>query len=117
DQGITVFPRLVSAHERRPQAREMIGSEMAGLDALLGGGLDRGSATLVIGPSGSGKTTLSIKYASAAIKRAEPVAIYTFDEGINSLLTRGDGLGMNLTQHLKEKRISIEQVNPAELSP
>jgi circadian clock protein KaiC len=115
--GIVVFPRLVSALQHRPFQRETVSSNMAGLDDLLGGGLDRGSATLLLGPSGSGKTTLAIKYAVAAIQRAEPVAMYTFDEGITSLLTRGDGLGMNLSEHVRAKRITIEQVNPAELSP
>lgn len=115
--GIVVFPRLVSAHQHRPFQPETVSSNMPGLDDLLGGGLDRGSATLLLGPSGSGKTTLAIKYAVAAIERAEPVALYTFDEGISSLLTRGDGLGMNLSEHVRAKRITIEQVNPAELSP
>jgi circadian clock protein KaiC len=53
--GIVVFPRLVSAHQYRPFQPETVSSNMAGLDDLLGGGLDRGSATLVLGPSGSGK--------------------------------------------------------------
>jgi circadian clock protein KaiC len=45
--GITVFPRLVSAHHHEPVQRELVSSNMKGLDDLLGGGLDRGSATLV----------------------------------------------------------------------
>lgn len=115
--GITVFPRLVSAHHQEPVKRELVSSDMKELDDLLGGGLDRGSATLVLGPSGCGKTTVSLRYAVAAISRAEPVAVYTFDEGVNSLLTRGDALGMNLTEHLRQKKVTIQQVNPAELSP
>ena len=60
---------------------------------------------------------MTIKYAVAAIERGEPVAVYTFDESIASLLTRGDGLGMGLSEHYDKKRITVEQVNPAELSP
>ncbi len=115
--GIEVFPRLASAHNHRPFRREMVSSNMKGLDEMLGGGLSRGSATLVLGPAGSGKTTLTIKYAIAAIDRDERVAVYTFDESIASLLTRGDGLGMDLTRRYNEKKITVEQVNPAELSP
>lgn len=115
--GLVVFPRLVSAHQHRPYQHETVGSGLEGLDNLLGGGLDRGSATLVLGPSGAGKTTLSLKYAVAAIERAESVALYSFDEGVNSVLTRGDALGMNLTEHMRERRIQIHQINPAELSP
>ena len=115
--GIVVFPRFIPVHDDKPIERGTISSNMKGLDDLLGGGLDRGSSTLVLGPAGSGKTTLTLKYAVAAINRSEPVAVYTFDEGVTSLLNRGDGLGMNLTEHLRQKRITIEQVNPAELSP
>lgn len=115
--GIAVFPRLVSAHRDRALQKELVSSNMKGLDELLGGGLDRGSATLVLGPSGCGKTTVSLQYAVAAIGRAEPVAVYTFDEGVSSLLTRGDALGMDLTGHLRRKKITVQQVNPAELSP
>lgn len=115
--GIRVFPRLVSAHHYEPIEKELVSSNMKGLDDLLGGGLDRGTSTLVLGPSGCGKTTLSLQYVVAAVGRAEPVAIYTFDEGVSSLLTRGDALGMNLTEHVRQKKMTIQQVNPAELSP
>lgn len=115
--GMFVFPRMISANLHKPFKQEMVGSDMAGLDDLLGGGLDRGSSTLVLGPSGTGKTTLTIKYAVAAIGRAELVAVYMFDEGIRTLLSRGDALGLQLTQALEQKRITLEQVNPAELSP
>lgn len=115
--GIIVFPRLISANKHTTFWQEMVSSDMGGLDNLLGGGLDRGSSTLVVGPSGSGKTTLMLKYAITAVKRSEQVAIYTFDEGITSLLTRGDGLGMDLSKHFEQKKITIDQVNPAELSP
>jgi circadian clock protein KaiC len=115
--GLAVFPRLVSAHGDESLPKELVSSNMMGLDELLGGGLDRGSATLVLGPAGCGKTTLAMKYAMAAIGRAEPVAVYTFDEGLSSLLARGDALGMHLTEHLRQKKVTIQQVNPAELSP
>lgn len=115
--GIAVFPRLVADHHQNSMPKELVSSDMKGLDDLLGGGLDRGSATLVLGPSGCGKTTISLKYAVAAFGRAEPVAVYTFDEGVSSILTRGDALGMNLTESLRQKKVTIQQVNPAELSP
>ncbi len=115
--GMAVFPRLAASKRSQPFKQEMISSNMKGLDDLLGGGLDRGSSTLIMGPAGSGKTTLSLKYASAAIDRVEAVAVYTFDEGLSTLLQRGDGLGMGLTEQLKKGTIRIEPINPAELSP
>jgi circadian clock protein KaiC len=115
--GLTVYPRLVAVNHHVPFEREMVSSNIPGIDHLLGGGLDRGSSTLFVGPSGSGKTTLAMKYALAAVDRAETAAIYTFDEGIDSLLARAGGLGMQLRTHIDEGKISIQHVNPAELSP
>ncbi len=115
--GIMVYPRLVSSVRTSEPPGEMIASNIDGLDRLLGGGLDRGSATLVMGPAGCGKTTLALKYAVAAIGKAEPVAIYSFDEGVRSLVKRGDALGMKVSEHLENGGIRVEQINPAELSP
>lgn len=115
--GMFVFPRLISTDGGQNFKQETVSSNMKGLDDLLGGGLDRGSSTLVLGPSGTGKTSLTIKYAAAAIARDEPVAIYAFDEGLRTLLARGDALGMKLSEAYEQKKITISQVNPAELSP
>ena len=98
--GLVVYPRLIAAHHHVPFDREMISSNIPGIDRLLGGGLDRGSSTLFVGPSGSGKTTLAMKYALGAVERAEKVAVYTFDEGIDSLLARATGLKMQLRKHI-----------------
>src|SRR5512141_1996122 len=47
--GLTVFPRLVASHHRAlpPEGKEASG--ITGLDALLHGGLDRGTSTLIMG--------------------------------------------------------------------
>ena len=46
--GINVFPRLVAAEHRGGRRRGRITSGIAALDALLGGGLEAGSSTLVL---------------------------------------------------------------------
>jgi circadian clock protein KaiC len=84
---------------------------------LLGGGLDRGTSTLLIGPAGSGKSTLAIQYTVAAARRGETAAYYTFDEGLETLLDRANKLGLSLTEHLEAKRVLAKQVDPAELTP
>jgi circadian clock protein KaiC len=53
--GLQVFPRLVAAEHRTVYARESIESGIKQLDALLGGGLAKGTSTLMMGPSGCGK--------------------------------------------------------------
>jgi RecA/RadA recombinase len=61
-----VYPRLVAAEHGRDFVREQAPSGVSGLDALVGGGLDRGTATLVMGPAGTGKSALVTQYAVAA---------------------------------------------------
>ena len=48
---------------------------------MLGGGLFRGSSTLITGVPGTSKTTLSGKFAEAACRRGERTLFVSFDEG------------------------------------
>jgi circadian clock protein KaiC len=116
--GLEVFPRLIAAeHHRAFDNERRADSGVAGVDALLGGGLDRGTSTLIMGPAGSGKSALSSQYALAAARRGEPAAVFAFDESLGTLLARAAGMGMDLQAHVASGRIHVQQVDPAELSP
>src|SRR4029078_5711965 len=52
--GVRVFPRLVSAAHPKPFKREVLATETPELNALLGGGIERGSSVLILGPAGTG---------------------------------------------------------------
>src|ERR1044071_3729017 len=62
--GLRIFPRLVAAEHHADFQREPVSSGLKELDALLGGGLDRGTTTLVLGGAGTGKSTLALQYAT-----------------------------------------------------
>lgn len=115
--GLRVFPRLVAAEHRPDVGREAIGSGVSALDKLLGGGIDRGTATLIMGPAGSGKSTLALRFATAALERGEQVAVFAFDERIDTMLARLDGLGIDLRTHLRSGRAKLRQIDPAEMGP
>ena len=115
--GITVYPRLVAADHRETVKQEQISSGVPGLDALCGGGLDRGSSTLLLGPAGTGKSTIAVQFAVAAARRGERSTIFAFDEGIATLFTRTAGLGMPLEVHVKAGLVRVIQIDPAELAP
>ena len=115
--GLNVFPRLVAAEHRRDFKDEELKSGIAELDELLGGGLDRGTSALFMGPAGSGKSSLAVQYAIAAAERGENAALFVFDENERTLLMRSAKLGMDLKGHIDAGRISVQQVDPAELSP
>lgn len=115
--GVKVFPRLVAAEHHKPFVGEATGSGSAELDALVGGGLERGTSTLLVGAAGVGKSSIAITYAVSAARRGERVAIFAFDEGLGTLITRAAGLGAPLQSYLDRDLISIQQIDPAEMSP
>ncbi|RQO62326.1 circadian clock protein KaiC [Variovorax sp. KBW07] len=115
--GLQVFPRLVAAEHVNGASQARLPSGIKALDALLGGGLEKGTSTLFVGAPGTGKSSVAVQFAIAAAQRGECAALFIFDESINTLRSRCTGLGMDLETHLKSGRIRIKQVDPAELSP
>jgi circadian clock protein KaiC len=87
------------------------------LDKLLGGGLERGTNALLIGAAGVGKSSIALTYAIAAAERGEHAVIFAFDEGQGTMKSRAKTLGLPLQEAVESKRIRIEQIDPAELSP
>ena len=115
--GVRVFPRLVSAEHKRRFDRDTVTGQSPELNALLGGGIERGSSTLVLGPSGTGKSLLVLSFAAAAVARGEPAAMFVFDEEIGLLFQRAAGLGIDLAGMVDRGKLFIEQVDAAELTP
>jgi circadian clock protein KaiC len=115
--GMVVFPRLIAAEYRADHVNQVAKSGIPELDALAGGGLDRGTSTLMIGPAGSGKTTIALRWAYTAAQRGEKVAAFIFEETVSSLIYRANGLGMDLERLAASGNMKIDQVDPAEMSP
>jgi circadian clock protein KaiC len=115
--GLMVFPRLVSAEHRGNHDGAAFPSGIAELDKQLGGGLHRGTSTLIIGPAGSGKSTLAAAYLRVAAERGEHAVAYVFEESRDTLMARMATLNMGLDQHVASGKIKIQQIAPAELCP
>ena len=115
--GVRVFPRLVAAEHHADFDPTGKSTGSAELDLLLGGGLVPGTNTLLLGPSGVGKTTTAIRCMVAALERGESATYYLFDEGLATLMTRAAILGMDLQPHVEAGRLTITQIDPAEVSP
>lgn len=115
--GITVYPRLVaSSHFRQFDIAER-STGVPELDALLGGGLIPGTNTLLVGPSGSGKTTTAVRCALSSLQRGDRVKYLLFDETLGTLLLRSRKLDMSLDAFIENGQLSIQQIDPAEMSP
>ena len=115
--GIEVYPRLIAGEHRQAYAEQRLGSGIEELDKLLGGGIERGTSTLVVGAAGTGKSSLAAQFVAAAAAKEQHAALFIFDESIHTLLTRCTGLGIDLRPHVESGRVSVRQVDPAEMSP
>jgi circadian clock protein KaiC len=119
--GLVVYPRLVAAATRSSKAapgnRAVAKSGIEALDTLFGGGIHYGTSTLAIGPAGCGKSTLVTQYAHALSRQGEKVGCYIFEETRSNFLERAVGLQMDLTPAIEDGRVTVEQIDPAELSP
>jgi circadian clock protein KaiC len=115
--GVQVFPRLVSGEHKTGFARTVLTSGIGELDALLGGGLEKGSSTLLMGPAGAGKSLLTLQFIVSAVARGEKAALFLFDEELGLLLDRTRLMGLDLEAMCAAGNLFIEQVDAAELSP
>ena len=115
--GIKVFPRLVAAEHRPGFEHAQLSCGVPALDALVGGGIDRGTSTLLMGPAGTGKSTVAMLYAKAAAQCGLRVAVFTFDESTATMVARSKGVSLDLRPELESGAIEVRQIDPAELTP
>src|SRR5262249_15027372 len=110
-------PRLVAAEHHTAFSLGHTPSGNADLDKLLGGGLDRGTNTLLIGAAGVGKSSVALTYAMAATRRGERAAYFAFDEGRGTLEARARTIGLDIKPVVETGLLVLRQIDPAELSP
>jgi circadian clock protein KaiC len=115
--GLEVYPRLVAGEHRTDFDRSPLPSGVPGLDLLLGGGVERGSSTLILGPAGTGKSLLTLYFVISAVQRGEKAALFIFDEELGLLFRRCKSLGIDLEAMRDTGALIIQQVDAAELAP
>jgi circadian clock protein KaiC len=115
--GLEVFPRLVAAEHRQAPAGGKLASGIDELDALLGGGIEQGTSSLIVGAAGTGKSSLAAQFVAASAARGLNAVMFLFDESLGTLLTRTAGLGIGLEEHMHAGRVQVHPVDPGELSP
>lgn len=115
--GLTVFPRLVASEHVEAVSPMKMHSGVSELDQLLGGGIERGTSTLLVGAPGTGKSSVAVQFAVSAAERGECAALFIFDESVGTLRSRSRGMGLSLDKHIDSGMILLRQIDPAELSP
>jgi circadian clock protein KaiC len=94
ENGLRVFPRLVTPDfEQYAPLLERTTTGIDGMDAIVGGGLWRGSTTLVVGPTGSGKSTMGLQFALNGAAAGEPALFVNFQENPAQVERMLRGLG------------------------
>jgi circadian clock protein KaiC len=115
--GVEVYPRLVSSEHKTSFTRDALRSGVEGLDAILGGGVERGSSCLILGPAGTGKSLMALYFVLSAIRRGEKAALFVFDEELGLLFDRVRAFGIDLEALQTDGNLLIQQIDAAELSP
>jgi circadian clock protein KaiC len=114
--GLDVFPRLVAAEHPVDFIEHDLPSGNRELDGLLGGGLPAGTSTLLLGPAGTGKSSIATLFAVSAAARGERTALFVFDENLGTFRSRSRKLGMPVDKAIANALITVQQIDPAELS-
>lgn len=117
EKGMEVFPRLVPEDYRREFVPETISSGVPELDELLHGGLERGTVTIITGPSGVGKTTLGLVFMKEAAGRGERSVVYTFEEGVETLLARCEAINIPVHAMMERGTLNVVPIEALRYTP
>jgi len=116
--GVAVFPALAPQEApARETDLETVSSGVPALDELLGGGVERGTVTILSGPTGVGKTTLATQFAAAAAARDERAVLYLFEERWRSFRRRSEAIGIPVTEMREEGLLEVHELEPLRYAP
>ena len=114
--GIEVFPHILPGRQKKPKEEslelEKVSTGINGLDGLLGGGLVRGTSTIVAGMSGTYKTTVGAQFLTSGAENQENGLLVTFNETSAFLSSIMDEKGIDLASQVKKDNIEIKHFSP-----
>jgi len=116
-KGIVVFPHIIEKRVMTSPGGTLISSGVEGLDEILNGGMESGTTTIISGPTGVGKTTLGVQFLVNSALSGMKGVMYTFEESIESIVTRCRSVGIPLDDVMSSGSVVINKINPMELYP
>ncbi|WP_437623844.1 ATPase domain-containing protein [Sorangium sp. So ce1151] len=115
--GLTVYPRFESGPlpAGAPSPAERLSSGQAELDAMMSGGLPRGSLTIAAGAPGTGKTLVLLHYLVEGARQGQKGLLVGFREPYPELAARARSFGMDLDGPVREGLITVLRRVPVDL--
>lgn len=115
--GVQVFPRAPERPDDvTPRRTTRLGTGVVGLDAMMGGGIPSGDSVVLAGPTGTGKTTFAMRFVAAGLDAGERAVIAIFEEHPDDYLERGQSIGVDLRQAVRDGTVRIIYLRPLDLS-
>lgn len=112
DNGMKVFPTLLPREYSRAVKKEVLSSGIPNLDRMLGGGLERGTITIITGPTGVGKTILGAYFLKEAAGQGERSLLYLFEENVDFLYQRLESVNLPLGKMIEKNILSVYSIEP-----
>jgi circadian clock protein KaiC len=108
-QGIEVGSSN-GVHPEPQPFNEKISTGVERLDAMLNGGIYRGTNALITGSSGGGKSSLAAAFIAAACQRDERALFISFDENSRDIVRDVATLNIDLAPYLDSGLLRMESV-------
>ena len=109
--GITIMP-ITSVGLDYQVSNERVSTGVPAMDAMLGGGLFRGSSILVSGTAGTGKTSIAASFAHASSRAGERCVYFAFEESPTQIVRNMKSIGLDLQPAIDAGRLKISSSRP-----
>jgi circadian clock protein KaiC len=122
-KGWTIYPRFESlapqllSYPGAGPTDTRVGFGLPALEKMLGGGLPRGSTTLLAGSLGVGKTLLSLSYLMEGARLGEAGLYVGFYESAAQLFAKAERFGMDLRGAVENGLVRLLNFAPIQLEP
>jgi circadian clock protein KaiC len=116
-KGLEIYPRLVTPEvpEDYVTVQERTPSGVDGLDKLIGGGLWKGSSTLLVGATGTGKTTLALQFAIEGTRQGVRSLYVNFQENPYQMARSIRNLSGRDVRETLESGLDLLYISPVEV--